>query len=91
MAFQAPYPAAIEDCYAALLDLKEHAGELQINSSQIMVGGESAGGGLAAEVDVYHNNMHAFDMLDPDSELARTAAEKFNQHFAYAMEHYFCE
>lgn len=198
MAFQAPYPAAIEDCYAALLYLKEHAGELQINSSQIMVGGESAGGGLAAalcmmardrktvniayqmplypmldnldtdtsadnhgkvwntkknhfawkiylrenakrevspyaaparqtdyaglppaytfvgdgepfyretltyienlkragipaEVDVYHNNMHAFDMLDLDSELAKTAAEKFNQHFAYAMEHYFCE
>lgn len=198
MAFQAPYPAAIDDCYAALLYLKEHARELHINSSQIMVGGESAGGGLAAalcmiardrktvniayqmpiypmldnldtdtsadnhgkvwntkknhfawkiylrenakrevssyaaparqtdyaglppaytfvgdgepfyretmtyienlkqagvpaEVDVYHNNMHAFDMLDPDSELAKTAAEKFNQHFSYAMEHYFCE
>ncbi len=27
MAFQAPYPAAAEDCYAALLYLKEHAME----------------------------------------------------------------
>ena len=35
--------------------------------------------------------MHAFDMLDPDSELAKMAAEKFNQHFAYAVGHYFCE
>ena len=41
--------------------------------------------GIPAEVDVYHNDMHAFDMLDPDSELAKMAAEKFNQHFAYAM------
>lgn len=47
--------------------------------------------GVPAEVDVYHNDMLAFDMLDPDSELAKTAAEKFNQHFAYAVKHYFCE
>ena len=35
-----------EDCYAALLFLKAHADELGINDAQIMVGGESAGGGL---------------------------------------------
>ncbi len=45
---KAPYPAAIADSYAALLYVKEHAGEFGIRSDQIMVGGESAGGGLAA-------------------------------------------
>ena len=43
-----PYPAALHDCYASLLYLKEHAEELGVRSDQIMVGGESAGGGMAA-------------------------------------------
>ncbi len=43
-----PYPAALHDCYGALLYVKEHAEELGIRPDQIMVGGESAGGGLAA-------------------------------------------
>ena len=46
-AFEYPFPADLEDCYAVLLYLKAHAGELGINDAQIMVGGESAGGGLA--------------------------------------------
>lgn len=45
-AFEKPFPADLEDCYAALLFLKAHADELGINDAQIMVGGESAGGGL---------------------------------------------
>ena len=45
---QAPYPAALEDCYDALLYMKNHADALGIRSNQLMVGGESAGGGLAA-------------------------------------------
>ena len=48
LAGKAPYPAALEDCYAALLYLKEHATELGCSDEQIMVGGESAGGGLTA-------------------------------------------
>ena len=43
-----PYPAALHDCYAALLWLKDHAEELGIRTDQIFVGGESAGGGMAA-------------------------------------------
>ena len=43
-----PYPAGLHDCYAALLWLKEHAEELNIRTDQIMVGGESAGGGMTA-------------------------------------------
>ncbi|MBR3296809.1 MAG: alpha/beta hydrolase fold domain-containing protein, partial [Firmicutes bacterium] len=42
-----PYPAALHDCWAALLYLKKHAEELGVRSDQIMVGGESAGGGMA--------------------------------------------
>ena len=43
-----PYPAALHDCYAALLYLRDHAAELGVRDDQIMVGGESAGGGMAA-------------------------------------------
>ena len=53
LAPKAPYPAALEDCYAALQYLKENADALGVNSSQIMVGGESAGGGLTAAVCMY--------------------------------------
>ncbi len=193
-----PYPAALEDCYAALLYMKENALALNIRSDQIMVGGESAGGGLCAAVcmkardektvhiayqmplypmlscldtassaanhgrvwntqknhyawkqylkgvdpdhvpvyaspalcgdykglppaytfvsdgepflqetkdyvthlqeagveahiDIYHGNMHAFDMLDPKSETARKAAEGFNSRFQFALTHYYAK
>ncbi|MBO4914436.1 MAG: alpha/beta hydrolase fold domain-containing protein, partial [Oscillospiraceae bacterium] len=43
-----PYPAGLRDCYAALLYLKAHADELGVRSDQLMIGGESAGGGLTA-------------------------------------------
>ena len=46
LSIEEPYPAALEDCYSALKYLKDNASNLEINSSQIMVGGESAGGGL---------------------------------------------
>lgn len=43
-----PYPAALQDCYEALVYLRDHADELGVRDDQIMVGGESAGGGMAA-------------------------------------------
>ena len=46
----APYPAALDDCFTALHYLKEHAASLGVRSDQLMVGGESAGGGLCAAV-----------------------------------------
>lgn len=45
-----PYPAALDDCYAALIYLKENAAALGVRSDQLVVGGESAGGGLCAAV-----------------------------------------
>lgn len=50
---EAPYPAALEDCYSALKYLKEHTETLGVNDSQLMVGGESAGGGLTAAICMY--------------------------------------
>ena len=44
--FPDPYP--VEDCYAGLLWTAEHADELGIDLSRLMIGGGSAGGGLAA-------------------------------------------
>ena len=45
---EAPYPAALEDCYRVLLWMKNNAEELGINPDQIFVGGSGAGGGLTA-------------------------------------------
>lgn len=193
-----PFPTALNDCYAALLYIKDHAEELGINPCQIMVGGESAGGGMTAaiamlardkgevniafqmplypmidnfdtdssrdnhskvwntrrnhqawavylrkdakkevspyaaparqtdysglppaytfvctaepfycetlkyiddlkaagidaEVDVYEGMYHAFDMNEPKHPTSRDAIKNFNEHFAYAREHYFAE
>jgi acetyl esterase/lipase len=49
----APYPAALEDAYLALVWMKEHAQEFGINPNQLFVGGESAGGGLAVALSLY--------------------------------------
>ena len=196
LAWAEPYPAALDDCMAALLYMKEHAVSLGIRSDQIMVGGESAGGGLCAavcrrardegsvriafqmplypmldcrdtetskdnhgrvwntkrnhfgwnmylrntdrsnvpvyasaalsddchglppaysfvgegepflqetkdyirhlqeagipaEMDIWPTDMHAFDMLKPELEISRQAAEKFEEHFVYALTHYY--
>lgn len=43
-----PYPAGVEDCYAALRWLHAAADELRIPRERIAVAGESGGGGLAA-------------------------------------------
>jgi acetyl esterase/lipase len=43
-----PYPAPLEDCYAALVWAADHAGDLGIDRDRIILAGLSSGGGLAA-------------------------------------------
>ncbi|MEU9858828.1 alpha/beta hydrolase [Streptomyces sp. NPDC047974] len=44
----ARYPAAVEDCRAGLEWVAAHAGRLGVDADRIVIGGKSAGGGLAA-------------------------------------------
>ena len=77
-----PYPAALEDCYEALLWLKENAPALGIRDDQLFVGGLSAGGGLAVAVSLMARDkgdvniafmMPLYPMIDDmmDTESAR--------------------
>lgn len=99
LAFQAPYPAAINDCYDVLLYVKSHAEELGIRDDQIMVGGESAGGGLCAalammardrgEVRIAYQ-MPLYPMIDNfDTESSRNNHGRVwntkKNHFAWRM------
>ena len=81
LSLQAPYPAALDDCYAALVYLKEQAAALGVRPDQLMVGGESAGGGLFAAVCIRARDtgevnvafqMPLYPMLDDrDTETSR--------------------
>ena len=92
-----PYPAAIDDCYAALLHIKQHAAELGVREDQLMVGGESAGGGLCAAVCIRARDsgevniafqMPLYPMLDDrDTETSRNNHGRvwntWKNHFAW--------
>lgn len=78
---EAPYPAALQDCHTALSWMVRHAKTLGICTDQIMVGGESAGGGLTAALCMYEKDhggiriafqMPLYPMLDDrDTETSR--------------------
>ena len=78
-----PYPAALEDCYEALLWMKSNAKELGIRENQLMVGGDSSGGGLTAALTLYARDkgevniafqMPLYPMID-DRMISETAKD----------------
>ena len=53
LATEKPYPAALDDCYQALLWLRNNAEKLNVRDDQLFVAGSSAGGGLTAALCIY--------------------------------------
>lgn len=78
------FPTPLEDCYAALCHLVEHAEELGIDPGRVSIGGESAGANLAAVVAILARDRSGpalrFQALDvPATDLTRTqpSVERF--------------
>ncbi len=58
-----PFPAPLEDCYAALKWLAGHTKELKVDRSRIAIGGASAGGGLAAGLALMARDRAEVDII----------------------------
>ena len=57
-----PIPAPLDDCYAALSWLHENSERLSIDRSRIGIGGESAGGGLAASLAIKARDLGQYNI-----------------------------
>ena len=52
----APHPADLNDAYSGLKYIYQNADKLNLDKSNIIIMGESAGGGLAARLGLYNKN-----------------------------------
>ncbi|MBO6556174.1 MAG: alpha/beta hydrolase [Pseudomonadales bacterium] len=62
MAPEHPFPAGPEDCYAALSWLMNNDDDLGIDSSKVVLGGASAGAGMAAGVALMNRDRENFPL-----------------------------
>jgi acetyl esterase/lipase len=65
---EAPFPAALHDCYGSLLWMKRHAAELGVRDDQLLVMGMSAGGGLTAAVSLLARDRGGLRQRPPGRE-----------------------
>jgi acetyl esterase len=79
-----PFPAPVEDCYAGLVWMAGHAGELGFDPGKLAVGGLSAGGGLAAALTLMARDrggpslcFQLLDIPDLDDRLATPSMKQF--------------
>ena len=63
LAPEAPFPAAVDDCLSATKYILENAKDLNADPARIAVGGDSAGGNLAAVVAISLKEKIAFQLL----------------------------
>lgn len=72
------FPGALEDCYAVLVWMHDHAADLGLDVSRIATSGESAGGGHAAALALYARDRGGpairFQLLDAPMLDDRTCA-----------------
>ncbi len=83
------FPAAVVDAWAAFMEVIDHANSLGVDPQRIAVGGDSAGGNLAAVVSLMARDMAGqqpcfqwliypnTDMAHPSSAPARGTIEQF--------------
>lgn len=90
-----PMPAPLDDCYAGLRYLHEQAETLGISRERIGVGGESAGGGLAAALAIHardqgqyaicHQHL-TYPMLDNRTGTAESPGDPLTGEFVWTRE-----
>lgn len=96
LAPECPIPGPLEDCYAGLGWLSQNADKLNIDPGRIGIGGESAGGGLAAalgilardrgEYPVCHQHL-TYPMLDNLTGSAGHEGDPLVGEFVWTREH----
>ena len=63
LAPEAPFPAAVDDCISSTQYISQNASSLNVDANRIAVGGDSAGGNLAAVVALHAKEMLCFQLL----------------------------
>jgi acetyl esterase len=79
LAPEAPFPAAVEDCLSATDFVLQQKDFLTIDASRVAVGGDSAGGNLAAVVAISLKEKIAFQLLVYPATDQRMATESLKR------------